>query len=326
MVLVLPRSLRRDHLPWPAVATLVRGIHCIHRTDFTPRSQGTGVGRMVKLTVKPVTSKSPETHCWHRLFMGVSLAGLIWVGFLSKSSRNRQYSSLGIPSVVKATMASNSSASSSSTLLARHRILCYGDSLTAGTSGMSTYPYGPYLEAMLTNVDVKWIGLPGWTADNMFRNRDNEKIGLRATLQRYSQQHPSNEYARYPVSLVILLAGTNDLGFGFDAEEISDNLYKMHETCYESDVPHTIAVAIPPSAYQIMDESAAQLVKAVNENLRAYCAKHPDRTTFVDFPFGYERGGANWYSDGLHFSERGYQVLGEYLAPTVSHLLKSSEG
>ena len=253
--------------------------------------------------------------------MGVSLAGLILVGFLSKWPRNQQSSS-SIQSVVKASMTSQSKIEA---LSSRHRILCYGDSLTAGTSGMSEHPYAPHLEAKLTNVDVKWIGLPGWTAHNMLENRDNASIGLRAILQRYNQQEATNEYFKYPASLVILLAGTNDMGYGFQAEEISENIYKMHETCFENNVAHTIAIGIPPSAYQAMEPSAAALAKSVNDNLRAYCDKHPEKSTFVDFPFGYEHGGANWYTDGLHFSSQGYQVLGEFLAPTAARVLKSLE-
>ena len=215
-----------------------------------------------------------------------------------------------------------------SVLSSRHRILCYGDSLTAGTSGMNEYPYGPFLQAKLTpNVDVKFLGLPGWTAHNMLMNRDNSDIGLRAILQRYKQQESAapNEYFRYPVSLVILLAGTNDLGYGFDEEEIYTNLVQMHETCYENNVPHTIAVGIPPSAYQNMDPDAAALAQAVSDSLRTYCGNHPERATFVEFPFDYERGGPNWYRDGLHFTEQGYKVLGESLAPTVQEVLKSLE-
>jgi len=53
----------------------------------------------------------------------------------------------------------------------RRRILCYGDSLTAGTSPPfnELFPYGPYLETELNTskeeeVVVRWRGLPGWTS------------------------------------------------------------------------------------------------------------------------------------------------------------------
>ena len=59
---------------------------------------------------------------------------------------------------------------------AQHRILCYGDSLTAGTadSPWELYPYAPHLEkALNTNANggtsfvVRHRGMPGWTAEAM---------------------------------------------------------------------------------------------------------------------------------------------------------------
>ena len=245
--------------------------------------------------------------------MGFALAGLVLVGFLSKLPRRT--ATTGVQNILKANMTSHSSTTNS----ARHRILCYGDSLTAGTSGRDEFPYAPFLQDKLgTMAQVRWIGLPGWTADNMLNNRDNDSIGLMAALQRYNTQDPGE--FQHPVSLVILLAGTNDMGHGFDKDEISSNLYKMHELCLENQVPHTIAIGIPPSGYQARVPQAAELAQSINQNLKAYCDRS-STCTFVDFPFQYERDGANWYADGLHFSRKGYQVLGEALVPTVESVL-----
>lgn len=225
----------------------------------------------------------------------------------------------------------DSTLSSSNTFLRyRHRVFCYGDSLTAGTSGMGEYPYGRHLQAALANnnndkVQVEWLGLPGWTAHAMVQNQNDAIVGLQARLQAYNNNDDNKKDYLHPVSLVILLAGTNDMGYGFDEEEITNHLVQLHQICATNGVPHTIAVGIPPSGYQTMVSSAADLAQATNQNLRQYGQAHPGATTYTDFFFAYEAGGVHWDADGLHFSPQGYKVLGESLAPIVQRVLTSLE-
>jgi len=200
----------------------------------------------------------------------------------------------------------------------QHRVLCFGDSLTAGTSGMQLYPYAPYLEAKLSksgnsNIVVRHRGMPGWTTVNMLNDLDGERTGLRQAIQ--AVKGP-------PLSLIILLAGSNDMGYGYSEQEITENILKLHQISYENGVPRSIAIGIPSSGYQSVNAKAAALAVAVNKNLQNFCAKE-DRATFMPFPFPFEQGGQNWYTDGLHFSQQGYQTLGESLAPVVENVLKS---
>ena len=204
----------------------------------------------------------------------------------------------------------------------QNRILCFGDSLTAGTSPphFDTFPYAPHLDHALqqqfTNIDVvvRHIGLPGWTSKDMVNEQLSERVGLRHAIQRV--QGP-------PLSLVILLAGTNDMAYESNAQVTVESILKLHSICHEEKVPHTIAIGVPPSAYQTMNADAAALNLAINEGLMEYCAQNPKSMTFVPFPFQYEHNGANWSTDGLHFSQEGYKLLGESLTPTVGQVLKS---
>ena len=75
----------------------------------------------------------------------------------------RSCSSLVINKSVRMSVSSSSQEASN-----QRRILCYGDSLTAGTSPPfnELLPYGPYLETELNasieeEVVVRWRGLPG---------------------------------------------------------------------------------------------------------------------------------------------------------------------
>jgi lysophospholipase L1-like esterase len=204
-----------------------------------------------------------------------------------------------------------------------YRILAYGDSLTAGTSGFEMHPYATYLEQALNlerrqqqdipSVVVRHRGLPGRTAASMIGDLDGDRTGLRSAIR--AVRDP-------PLSIVILLAGTNDLGHGFGAEEITENILALHKVCYEEGVPSTIAIGIPPSGYQSVNPAASTLAGTVTANLEAFCLKE-DKARFHPFPFAFERNGENWYMDTLHFSKRGYQVLGESLVPAVDDMLQS---
>ena len=255
--------------------------------------------------------------------MVFAVSGLALVGFLSRFSPSSLMASYQVTRTKTSTAVAATAAIGTEQRASRpHRVFCYGDSLTAGTSGFDLYPYAPYLEKQLPDdsARVAWIGLPGWTAASMWEERDSPKVGLKAALERYTQEQQNTGP---PVSLVIIMAGTNDMGFGYGADGILDHILKLHQICFDMGVPRTLAIGIPPSGYQSMVPAAAELAATVNEKLRAYCAEHSHTSTFVDFPFAFERDGENWFPDGLHFTQRGYQVLGESLAPTVARILSS---
>jgi lysophospholipase L1-like esterase len=203
------------------------------------------------------------------------------------------------------------------------RIFCFGDSLTAGTSppSLETYPYAPYLEAslktrgVLPNAVVRHRGFPGWTASQLLDSVNSEQ-GLLTSIRKI--QDP-------PLSIVIILAGTNDLGYQREDVEISSDLFRLHEACYAEGIAHTIGISIPSSNYQVHYAEAAKKAEKVNTLLEEFCLSKPEgQATFHRFPFGYD-GGDNWSHDGLHFSEDGYKILAESLAPVIEDILIREE-
>lgn len=196
----------------------------------------------------------------------------------------------------------------------------YGDSLTAGTFRMDEpddlHPYAPVLErALCENGDdamVRHRGLPGWTAQGMVDCVDDEARGLRGTMNRLREATGDDP----PVSLCIILAGTNDIGFFVSAEEIVESLIALHAACHAVKVP-TLAVGIPPSAFQARDEIAAATAAEVNKRLRDWCAAQP-MSDYEPHPVAtFETRGALWSADGLHLSPEGYRVTGEGLVAAV---------
>jgi GDSL-like Lipase/Acylhydrolase family len=270
-----------------------------------------------------------------------------------------------------------------------HRILCYGDSLTAGlvtdSNNQQYSPYAPHLETALNQshmqqqqqqqqqrhyessslpatgttdtalaqaqqppvVRVRPRGIPGWTAHTMTQDLDGPSTGLRSALQALSAAPriaPSGGGGEVleecnrnaAVSLVIILAGTNDIGYGYSAHEIAQNVIALHRTCLDQcGVARTLCIAVPPSAYQAIHAPAAALVRDVNRELQQACCQSQEEqqqkhrtTTFMAFPFKYDSRKTtetNWCADGLHFSVRGYQSLGESLAPVVASILQELE-
>ena len=219
---------------------------------------------------------------------------------------------------------SSSSSTRSSTSTTTHRVFCFGDSLTAGTSppGYKDFPYAPHLQATLNdgsgsdrknhNVMVRHLGYPGWTSDQLLENA-NGSGGLRTIIQ--------NNKETNPMSVVILLAGTNDLGYERPVDDIVDSVVALHKLCYEESVSHTIAIGIPPSSYQSVVKQAEEDCNEVNMKIQKYCESEP-RATYFPFPnTSWSRDDKRWSSDGLHFSAMGYQELGESLAPVVKEIL-----
>ena len=205
-----------------------------------------------------------------------------------------------------------------------HRILCFGDSLTAGTSPPNAeyFPYATYLEQALKdrgleNVVVRHRGMPGWTTQQMLKDLDGERTGLRSAIIGAVKQDPVNA-----LSLVILLAGTNDMAHGSSADQIASNVRRLHDVSYENGVPRTLAIGIPPSGYQSQVPSAAALAADINGKLEQFVSEEV-KASYIASPFPFERGGKNWAPDTLHFSPRGYQVLAECLAPVVEQILDS---
>ena len=248
-------------------------------------------------------------------------------GSSSGSSSSRALRSLLLSTVMATTTAS------------AMRVICYGDSLTAGTSPPldTLHPYAPYLERAISTTApaslVRHLGLPGVTATAMLQYVDDEQSGLRSLLKRASPH------------LALILAGTNDLGYNSESEPIVRALCGLHQVCHDLDVP-TVAIGIPPSAYQAQNAAAAELASSVNREMREWCEARGDmptwtRTfcagtvvksgggggafaTFVDHPIAtWARDDELWAPDGLHFSPEGYQRLGEGLASNVADRLQT---
>jgi lysophospholipase L1-like esterase len=162
----------------------------------------------------------------------------------------------------------------------------------------------------------------------MLQAADDPQAGLRSAI--LAVKNPS-------LSLVIILAGTNDLAFEEDAQVIIDNVIALHKISHLEGIRRTIAIGVPPSAWQASNEKSRTMASKINEALEEYCtstkavegaatsdadvAEVVAVASYFPFPFGWSHGDSNWSPDGLHLSPEGYAELGTQIAPFVSDVL-----
>jgi lysophospholipase L1-like esterase len=248
-----------------------------------------------------------------------------------------------------------------------HNILAYGDSFTAGKSDSNFYPYAPYLEHALRNIRrqedkkmcedrtsgavkedaddsdntnddvvVHYRGMPGWTASQMLQNLDDPNTGLRSAIHAIQQQQQQQGSSTIGVSLVILFVGTNDVNNDDESNKndaddtITNDIISLHQICYDTKVPRTIAIGIPALGYPYDTTMATSLATSINDKIQQYCQNHPSsQATYVSFPsllLPHENNGEEYWNvnDPYHLSQKGYQVFGESLARIVHPMLLNS--
>jgi len=235
-------------------------------------------------------------------------------------------------------------------------LFCYGDSLTSGQASIAPpdkspgpYPYSVYLEWELNYlIDpesslairhkqapptvVHHLGIPGWTAENMLNNLDEEHKGLCSVVY------------RTPVSLLIILVGKNDIhrltpsDDASKASVILSQITELHKAALECSMDdekkdfakgklHTLALGIPGSLFQDHVPVAAKVAAEVNSGLKSFAESFPGgKMHYIDFPIPYVNGvggdgDGSWNEDGVHMTKKGYNRLAKQLAPKVKDIL-----
>jgi lysophospholipase L1-like esterase len=196
-------------------------------------------------------------------------------------------------------------------------IVCFGDSLTAGFQsptaenpmGRET-PYGHYLQ--------EWLGA---SAEIQVRGICGELTGEMVIRFRRDvlQQQPSH---------VVLLGGTNDLGWNAQPAEIMKNLVKMYESARASQVmpiPVTVPSIRVDAAGEGPDAEAwirqhLSLRIELNGLIQEYALSKglPWINLFmatVESTTG--QLAAQYSNDGLHLTTAGYRLLAQLLYDQV---------
>lgn len=267
-----------------------------------------------RLSTTTQTHTVDETPSTPRFKMGKLLAAQAW----SKSADPvRAASTSSLPRVFRA-------AKSPSGRTGRpFRVLCYGDSLTVGfcAKGTQYEPYGQTLAEALAVVDctaceVSVCGHSGATAGEMVANLNAAAVLDVGGVACNGLGRLLNEAAHAPPDLVLIMAGTNDLGLHRQPKEAFEDITSLHAVCHSRGIA-TVSLAPPlsPCSLQRPFEAAR---RQLQDMLAGWAMREPRVVACVDpselVPAGV---GSLWDPDGLHFSPKGSAQLGRTLAPKL---------
>ena len=198
------------------------------------------------------------------------------------------------------------------------KILAFGDSLTKGYIQSGVYhPYTLKLNQHLKNDNLSYIvddnGLNGEKTDTM--------------ISRLKDILNTTKY-----EMVIIFAGTNDLGWKVDPVTIIENIEKIHKVALEKNL-RTMAVTLPINifekgeSYSIrrkqVNEGIINLTK-MNKNMNLCNSEGRIPCNLEDVIFSNEDEDDNkneYWSDGLHLSSKGYDLLGDLIYNDLKQLL-----
>lgn len=128
-----------------------------------------------------------------------------------------------------------------------------------------------------------------------------------------------------PYTVVIIMAGTNDLAYRHSADDILRNVQQLHSACHARGL-RTVALPIPPSEHTVPPRQIQILAserEKFNEALERWARSMGDKVLFVDtneaIPFSTRSG--DWCSDGLHMTAQGYEKFGNYLSNAAASFI-----
>ncbi|MBF0458511.1 MAG: hypothetical protein HQK99_11535 [Nitrospirae bacterium] len=180
-------------------------------------------------------------------------------------------------------------------------IAAFGDSLTVGfqspTREEPWYRETPYTEFLLEKMggkaDFVVKGVSGELTEDMLRRYDTDVLSLKPDY-------------------VIILGGTNDLGWSVELSVIASNLFYMYKTALDTGI---IPVAVTVPSLRGYDPLIAPRV-VLNNMIKETAAK-------LNIPFAdyfsascetpVQRLALEYSNDGLHLSTKGYELLADVI-------------
>ena len=166
------------------------------------------------------------------------------------------------------------------------KVLCIGDSLTYGNT-LHSLPTGDSYTDYLTDL------LPQHTFVN-------SGVCGETTGQIAYRLHNIMNSEKF--DLVIILAGTNDLGLKLGFKKITSNLLFMYDIVHKYGAK-LITCTVPESAY------ADNVKSKVNDWVRSYLKCYAMYDLNKSIPFSHD----HFSIDNLHFNDEGYRLMAKQL-------------
>ncbi|RDA83033.1 hypothetical protein CP532_6886 [Ophiocordyceps camponoti-leonardi (nom. inval.)] len=199
------------------------------------------------------------------------------------------------------------------------RILCFGDSLTSGYSGMGHLPSQPYSRSLSA---ILRAALPAYAFDVVDDGVPGDCVTGPGFRRRLRQAYDG---AANPYNWVIILGGTNDLAYANEAADIFDAL----EACYNLVIARggsVLALTVPECATKSswVDETR----RSLNDKILAHRQKNffaLDLFSKIPYHSLQEADRERFWDDGLHLTPDGYDWMGGHVADGLLRILKPSE-
>ena len=200
------------------------------------------------------------------------------------------------------------------------RILGFGDSLTAGYPGYDpSYRMGNE-KSQYSYWLIESAKLEG------FSNIEFDNKGVPGELAQYMYSRLVTLLGKKSYDIIIILGGTNDIGWGMDPLHIFENLRRLWLTAKESGA-QVVACTVPPigSVYSPVQKAQETLnQKILKETSSSEEIIRIDLFSALADEEGllkpdYDAG------DGVHFSVEGYKCMGEFIWTEVVSLLLERE-
>ncbi|KAK4127043.1 SGNH hydrolase [Parathielavia appendiculata] len=215
------------------------------------------------------------------------------------------------------------------------RILCFGDSLTAGYAswGAVHHPYNGMLEQMLSmafpdlKIETVEDGLPGATVKSAFQTRMNAQFLAPSKKKKKRNDDGGDDGKHYDWAIV--LGGTNDLGMGFPPEAIFESLKEVW------DVPlshkcKVLALTVPEAGVQgIARERIDASRNKLNDLIKGYKREgfHVyDLQKAVPYWSMSQSDRKRYWDDHIHFTPDGYDLIGNKVGIALVSLLAQERG
>ena len=208
----------------------------------------------------------------------------------------------------------------------RHIIIgCLGDSLTDGCPGYSSYTqsgadvqsqYQYWLQALVTE-DFQAL-LDELRADLVFINRGAcGEITQQIKGRLYPEiiGHALRGFGRKP-DVIIIVGGTNDLGWGIGTGTIAANLMEMHACCRKEGVI-SMGASIPPTRFEGEPDYNSRKL-GLNREIAKFFTTQKIAWADLYTKMGDASDNGNLKpaldaGDGLHFSVAGYRRMAEII-------------
>ncbi|KAI0018435.1 SGNH hydrolase [Xylariomycetidae sp. FL0641] len=202
------------------------------------------------------------------------------------------------------------------------RILCLGDSLTAGFPAAN--PYAHRLRAALEEAlpDLRDHG--GVVCVVEGRPGDRVDVGGGGGFARRCRQ--AWKQTQEPFDWTIVLGGTNDLGFGTPVDQIIESLKQIW------DIPlskggKVLALTIPETKHHQPNLIAKR--DEINQAIKVY--EKPGFYAFdlhAALPYHAlppAQRPVYWNMDGVHLTAAGYDAMGEHVAGALARIVRLAE-